>query len=508
MSDRYQTLTISTVSVASKANLDTNSTGLPSLFNIVKLKVVPSGGSYDCKIFKKDTFLAADLLAFWDNVSGDLFYPMDNTTPTAPIEAEEGPPIPYDDEDGTGELHIRITNLSSAARTYTITILYEEVPLMGSTGSVTIRASLIGGSAVGSSLELRSTSGVGTTDFIKFTVGNNGATEAVRIVDSGRVGIGIEIPLTKLHLLSSGTSVITGSSDVMGNACIEGPDVAMTSNSPVNLAIVSNSALGADLGGTLGLGAKYTGNSWAAMAMIKGAKENATSGNLAGYLALGTRLNDGGSNNTTERMRITSVGNVGIGTTAPGGGTTVGTNVVSIKNGTVPVGGVADQVSIFSKDVTASAELFALDEAGNTPQLSPHPSDFLNTLPVVDRVYPWAYRSSNPYLGKQIDVDLAGLAAEVERLSGKKFMFIKDLPPEERADWDVGQTAQWTLRNQEITFCKAAIQRLDDQITLEPDVEKRLELKKQRDALVVPTVYKKKRPPQWMVDRGVKTSIV
>ena len=53
---------------------------------------------------------------------------------------------------------------------------------------------MTGGTAVSSSLSLRSTSGVGTTDHIKFQVGNNGATEAVRIVNSGKVGIGTTTP--------------------------------------------------------------------------------------------------------------------------------------------------------------------------------------------------------------------------------------------------------------------------------------------------------------------------
>lgn len=48
----------------------------------------------------------------------------------------------------------------------------------------------LGGAAVGSALTLRSTSGVGTTDAIIFQVGNNGATEAMRIFSSGRVGVG------------------------------------------------------------------------------------------------------------------------------------------------------------------------------------------------------------------------------------------------------------------------------------------------------------------------------
>jgi hypothetical protein len=62
---------------------------------------------------------------------------------------------------------------------------------------------VIGGTAVGSSLSLQSTSGVGTTDFIRFLVGNNGATEAVRILDSGFVGIGVVTPLVKFHIVNS-----------------------------------------------------------------------------------------------------------------------------------------------------------------------------------------------------------------------------------------------------------------------------------------------------------------
>ena len=47
-----------------------------------------------------------------------------------------------------------------------------------------------GGSAVGSTLTLKSTSGVGTSDSIAFKVGNNGATTAMTINTSGSVGIG------------------------------------------------------------------------------------------------------------------------------------------------------------------------------------------------------------------------------------------------------------------------------------------------------------------------------
>lgn len=51
-----------------------------------------------------------------------------------------------------------------------------------------------GGSAVGSTLTLKSTSGVGTSDSIVMKVGNNGATTAMTVNTSGNVGIGTITP--------------------------------------------------------------------------------------------------------------------------------------------------------------------------------------------------------------------------------------------------------------------------------------------------------------------------
>jgi len=201
---------------------------------------------------------------------------------------------------------------------------------------------------------------------------------------------------------------------------------------------------------------------------------------------------------TNQVFTIARSGNVGIATTSPGGSTTVGTRVLSIANGTEPVGGVADQVSLFSKDVSASAELFVMDEAGNKTQLSPHPTDFLDTLPVADRPFPWAYRSENEYLGKRISVDLAGLVAAVEQLTGKKFMFIEDIP---QRSWDEDQEAQRLAREKEIQNTLQQIADLEQKIEAEEDEDKKQELIKQKEAIVVPEPYVKKEPPKWIADR-------
>lgn len=126
------------------------------------------------------------------------------------------------------------------------------------------------------------------------------------------------------------------------------------------------------------------------------------------YIAIRTK--PGGT--PTERIRISSDGNFGLGTTSPGGGTTTGTNVLSIANGTAPAGGVADQASFYASDVAASSEMWVLDEAGNTTQLSPHD-------PVTGE---WIFYSKNTKTGRVVRVNMEKLVKEIERLTGKKFL--------------------------------------------------------------------------------------
>lgn len=154
MSNRFQTLTYTTASIAAGASSavgDSNHTGMPNLFNVVKVKVTQNtaGGTFDYKIFRKDTLAAADLLEWWDNVTPALYDPMDDST-GAPAEAIWGLVFVYDDADGTGEFHDQITNNDGSAHTYTVTLEYEEVPKFDSSGNVTFRAALrVGDGSVG-----------------------------------------------------------------------------------------------------------------------------------------------------------------------------------------------------------------------------------------------------------------------------------------------------------------------------------------------------------------------
>jgi hypothetical protein len=71
-------------------------------------------------------------------------------------------------------------------------------------------------------------------------------------------------------------------------------------------ALFGSSAFAIDKGAATAYGFKYTtAGNYTISARVRGAKENATDGNLSGYLAFDTRANGG---NLTERMRIDSSG--------------------------------------------------------------------------------------------------------------------------------------------------------------------------------------------------------
>jgi hypothetical protein len=138
---------------------------------------------------------------------------------------------------------------------------------------------------------------------------NSNASNRVMTIDSGNVGIGTSAPGAPL--------------DVYGSAQ---PLTAV--NGILNLS--SSSVQGAGVGASMALGG-YDGTTSRTFATFGGFKENATSGNYAGYLAFATRANGA---SPAERMRIDSSGNVGIGTTTPKGTL----HVVASSGGTSSVG--------------------------------------------------------------------------------------------------------------------------------------------------------------------------
>jgi hypothetical protein len=138
-----------------------------------------------------------------------------------------------------------------------------------------------------------------------------GGVEAMRIDSAGSVGIGMT-PVANYGLFQVGSSV-TSAAGVSGlQAYIAGTNSALGQNG--NISVVTTNAQAANIGGSIGFAGKYVAaGTTAVFAQIAGRKENSTDNNSAGYLQLATQP-DGGT--TTERARITSVGELLLGTTS------------------------------------------------------------------------------------------------------------------------------------------------------------------------------------------------
>jgi len=120
---------------------------------------------------------------------------------------------------------------------------------------------------------------------------DNGS-EKMRLTNDGKLGLGTTSPSAGADIRSAHTGT-----NLYGQAFLASTD-----------------SQAANKGGVLSLGGSYTGTTPTFFGAIGGFKEDSTDGNYGGYLTFATRIN-GGTN--TERLRITSGGNVGIGTASP-----------------------------------------------------------------------------------------------------------------------------------------------------------------------------------------------
>jgi hypothetical protein len=193
---------------------------------------------------------------------------------------------------------ISMKNLSTTDNTYA-SINFQAVDLGGTT---------FGSGGMGAVVTSHATNNWSSD--LYFYNRNTGTALAIPFVikNSGNVGIGTTAPDLKFKVYDTSKTTASGTG---------------------NLYVSTSDSAGADLGGSIVLGGSYTGTSDTTFAHIAGRKESAISTETAGYLTLSTRPNGG---SMTERFRINSTGNVGIGTTGPGAKLEVSGGSVVIDN--------------------------------------------------------------------------------------------------------------------------------------------------------------------------------
>ena len=167
---------------------------------------------------------------------------------------------------------------------------------------------LIGGTSTTSSITYKTTTAAGTTnaDHV-FQVGNNGATEAMRILNSGNVGIGTATPGYRLHV-QDGSTMIKGTNGTLTVKKGVGTPNTLSSDSVASFDQEGGNPVAVNL---------FTGGNTASIYFgdTSDPQQQFIRSNVTGVAA--NRYLSFQANNA-ERMRINSTGNVGIGTTAPG----------------------------------------------------------------------------------------------------------------------------------------------------------------------------------------------
>jgi hypothetical protein len=99
---------------------------------------------------------------------------------------------------------------------------------------------------------------------------------------------------------------------------------------------------------------------------------------------------------------------------------------------------------VYAKTNGATTEVYVMDGAGNVTQISPHArqnSPAPASLDAGDKT-PIVIHHKNVFTGEQEWLHLSALAKEVEKLSGKKFVFKSRIPNSDVRDWDAEQARE------------------------------------------------------------------
>ena len=260
-------------------------------------------------------------------------------------------------------------NLNAAAGTFSSTL---------TAGATTVASlvspSITGGSATTQSLTYKTTSGVGATgaDHI-FQVGNNGATEAMRITNTGNIGVGTNSPTAKLDVAVGTTTVnagvnLTGSINDYFEFNIKNSNAGAGAQSGFN-AMADN---GSDITKFAWMGINSSTYSNTAAYNIGGANDVSFMGAgndlyVANNSTTKSIIFSTGTSTTpffNERMRITNSGNVGIGTATPS--TTLEVSGTTRLGGATTVAGAATFTSTVAITTGAGAgKVLTSDASGN-----------------------------------------------------------------------------------------------------------------------------------------------
>ena len=244
-------------------------------------------------------------------------------------------------------------------------------------------------------------------------------SEKVRITSDGKLGLGTSSPIFTADILS-GTANTGANANNPSQLSVTGPNKTLTGGG-ATVFVNSNSDLAVDTGGSIALSGRNTTSSTNSVVwgVVKGAKENATSTNTAGYLAFATANHAAGG--LVERMRITSTGYIFAS------GNESGSNVNRVAPVTDNVGYLGDSGHRWQAVYAVNGTIQTSDEREKTDiQDSALGADFIRSLRPVS--YRWkigGYETTFDEDGNRVDTPVPGvrnhygfIAQEVKQACG------------------------------------------------------------------------------------------
>lgn len=136
----------------------------------------------------------------------------------------------------------------------------------------------------------------------------------------------------------------------------------------------------------------------------------------------------------TQQVRVTGDGDVLLGTTTSPSANS-GKVLVFGDNAADPTMDT-DTAGIYAKD-DSGVEMFAIDEADNAAQLTPH--NFSGPVQPIAGTLHWSQYHRNRYLGVEKWYDMERALLALEALTGQTFIHTQQLPFNERLNWEQEQ---------------------------------------------------------------------